>query len=487
MFEPETKSKVLFGSPKRSVAAKNKAGLALASTAISLSSIANPPSAPRPNILFIASDDMKPLIGAYGDRFANTPNLDRLAARGTAFVNAHCQWAVCGPSRASLMTGLMPETTGVLGFKQMRAKIPDMVTLPQHFRANGYETAATGKLNDPRCVEGGRSADDPLSWSIPYRAGSSNPWKANGNPPAAATDIPDAEHEDGQICDEGLKLLDQLAKGGKPFFLGVGFKKPHLPFVAPEKYWNLYDRAAVPLAVWQKIPANGLECTWNNAKETRGYDGIPQDGPFPEKLQRELIHGYYACVSMVDAQVGRLLEKIDELGLTENTIVVFWGDHGFHLGDHGEWGKHTNMEQATKVPFIISAPGFPTIGKPIHPAGFIDIYPTLCELAGLDTPDDLHGRSLVPMLTDPDASVRDGIISIFRRDGMGYAYRTDRYRYIEWIKGAAVDARELYDYETDPNETVNLAADEKYEPLMKELAAQMRKDAIGCNTLLNVK
>jgi arylsulfatase A-like enzyme len=441
----------------------------------------------RPNILFIASDDMKPLIGSYGDSFAQTPNLDRLAARGTAFLNAHCQWAVCGPSRASLMTSLMPETTGVMGFKQMRKKIPDLVTLPQHFRDNGYETAATGKLNDPRCVEGGRQNDDPLSWSIPYSAGISNPWKPAGKPPVAAPEIDMSQHEDGQICNSGLELLEKLAKGDKPFFLGVGFKKPHLPFIAPKKYWDLYNRADVPLAVYQKLPVNGLERTWNGGKEARGYDGVPQKGLFPEDLQRELIHGYYACVSMVDDQVGRLLDRLDELGLTDNTIVVFWGDHGFHLGDHGDWGKHTNVEQGTRVPLIIVDPRLPKVGKASHPAGFIDLYPTLCELAGLDTPDELQGRSLVPMLNDPDARVRNGVVSLFRRNGMGYAYRTDRYRYIEWIAGGSVDARELYDYETDPNETVNLAADEDYEDLMKKLAAQMREDAVGCDTLLKTK
>ncbi|MBI9020632.1 MAG: sulfatase [Verrucomicrobia bacterium] len=455
--------------------------------AISLLGLQAAAESERPNILFIASDDMKPLIGAYGDTFAQTPHLDRLAARGTAFVNAHCQWAVCGPSRASLMTSLMPETTGVTGFKPMRAKIPDVVTLPQYFRDNGYATAATGKLNDPRCVEGGRATDDPLSWSIPYQAGMSNPWKPAGNPPFAAPDIKDNQHEDGQICDTGLDLLEKLAKGDEPFFLGVGFKKPHLPFIAPKKQWDLYDRAQVPLAVWQKLPVNGLERTWNKAKEARGYDGVPEEGLFPEELQREMIHGYYACVSMVDAQVGRLLEKLDELGLTDNTIIVFWGDHGFHLGDHGDWGKHTNVEQGTRVPFIVVDPRNPASVKNAHPAGFIDLYPTLCELAGLDIPDQVQGRSLVPMLGDPDARVRNGIISLFRRDGMGYAYRTDRYRYIEWIKGAAVDARELYDYETDPDETENLAGKREYKDLIETLAEQMREDAVGCDILLKTK
>ena len=460
-------------------------------TILLLALAATASAAKRPNILFIASDDMKPLIGAYGDTFAQTPNLDRLAERGTVFLNAHCQWAVCGPTRASIMSGLMPETTGVMGFKQMRAIVPDLVTLPQYFRDNGYETAATGKLNDPRCVEGGRKKDDPLSWSIPYRPGISygSLYKPADKSPVDAPDIDMARHEDGQICETGLELLNQLAKGDKPFFLGVGFKKPHLPFVAPKRFWDLYNRADVPLAAWQKLPVNGDPRAWDHAKEARGYDGVPKSGPFSEELQRELIHGYYACVSMIDEQVGRLLDKLDELGIADNTIIVFWGDHGFHLGDHGEWGKHTNMEQATRVPFIISDPRISNTGTSPHPAGFIDIYPTLCELAGLDIPDAPQGRSLVPVLNNSDARIRNGIISIFRRGAMGYAYRTDRYRYIEWIKGGAVDARELYDYETDPNETRNLAADERVKPLMKELATQMRKEpeAAGCNILLKTR
>jgi len=442
----------------------------------------------RPNILFIAADDMKPLLGCYDDSYAQTPNIDRLADSGTVFLNAHCQWAVCGPSRASLTTSLMPETTGVTGFKQMRAKLPDLITLPQHFRDNGYETAATGKINDYRCVAGGRTEDDIRSWSIPYDFAANGAYRSATKVATDNPDIPDDQHGDGKICNRGLKLMKQMAKGDKPFFLGVGFQKPHIPFIALKKYWDLYDRDDIQLAEWQKMPINGLAHTWNGGKEVRGYVDVPNKGSIDEDKQKELIHGYYACVSMVDAQVGRLLGQLEELGLADNTIIVFWGDHGYHLGDHGEWGKHTNMEQATRVPLIITAPGQPASGRPVHPAGFIDIYPTLCELARLDIPKQVQGRSLIPVLKDPDARVRNGIISMFRRSGrMGYAYRTDRYRYIEWIKQGSLDSRELYDYETDPNETRNLAADEKYKPLMKKLAAQLREDGIGCDILLKTK
>jgi arylsulfatase A-like enzyme len=410
---------------------------------------------------------------------------DRLASQGTTFLNNHCQWAVCGPSRASLMSGLMPETTGVMGFKQMRAVVPDLVTLPQYFRANGYETAATGKIHDNRCVEGGRADDDPLSWSVPYTWGVAKGYHAKGKRSCEASVNDEKEHDDRQICETGLGLMNQLAQNDKPFFLGVGFKKPHLPFVAPAGYWDLYERADVALADYQQRPKSGEPYAWNDGKEMRGHSDIPDKGSIPEEKQRELIHGYYACVSFIDSLVGRLLDNLKKLDLDQNTIVVLWGDHGFHLGDHAEWGKHTNMENATRSPLIITAPGLPKAGKTENPSGFIDLYPTLCELAGFPIPKAVQGRSLVPMLEDPSAKVRNGSISLFRRKAMGYAYRTERYRYIEWVRGSEVIARELYDYEKDPLETVNLAADERSKPLMKQLADQLRAEGTGCKMLKN--
>jgi iduronate 2-sulfatase len=440
--------------------------------------------AQRPNVLFIAIDDCKPVLGCYGDRFVKSPRIDQLASHGTTFLNNHCQWAVCGPTRASLMSGLMPESTGVMGFKQMRAKLPDLVTLPQYFKNHGYETTGTGKLNDYRCVEGGHESDDPLSWSVSYSSGSKNPYHTKGKISCEASTNDEREHGDRQICDTGIERMNQLAKSAKPFFLGVGFKKPHLPFVAPSNYWNLYDRADIQLAEFQQKPKNGEPNAWHDSSEMRQYSDIPNKGKIPKAKQRELIHGYYACVSFVDSLVGRLLDNLEQLGLTENTIVVLWGDHGFHLGDHGQWGKHTNMEQATRSPLIIVNPAAQKKGiKTSNSSGFIDIYPTLCELAGLPIPGSIHGRSLVPMLERPDTKVRNGAISMFRRKGLRYAYRTARYRYVEWIGKNEVIARELYDYETDPLEKVNLAADERSKSLMEQLAQQLREEAVGCPLL----
>lgn len=441
----------------------------------------------KPNILFVAVDDLKPMLGCYGDSTAISPNIDRIAGQGTIFLNNHCQYAVCGPSRASLMTSLMPEVTGVIGFKQMRAVIPDVLTLPQHFKNHGYETAATGKINDPRCVEGGRKKDDEPSWSIPYCVTNpSGKYKPLTNVSCQGPAFDEESHEDRRICDKGLDLMREMAKGDKPFFLGVGFKKPHLPFIAPKKYWDLYDRKDLKIHPFQKKSKNAVKYTWHDSMELRGYVDIPAQGNIPTEKQLELIHGYYACISFIDAQVGRLLDELKKLGIADNTIIVLWGDHGWHLGDHGLWGKHTNLEQAARSPMIIASPLYGKKNSQTEsPTAFLDILPTLCELAALPVPDQVQGKSLKPILNDPASEVRKGAITLFRRGGaIGYAYRNKRYRYIEWVGKTGTVARELYDYDTDPMETVNLAEDKHFKSLVAELASSLRKEAVGC-ILLN--
>ena len=480
------------------------------------------------NVLFIAIDDINPVLGCYGDATAKSPRMDELAASGTLFMNAHCQFAVCGPSRASIMTSLMPEETGVLAFEKMRSnkreQLSDLVTLPQHFKNQGYETAATGKINDFRCVgtvkpdgtvqNNGASVDDPPSWSIPYaKTGGIQPTRAIREKTgkkvklaAESVDKPDEVFTDGRICDKGLELLKRLAKGDKPFFLGVGFKKPHLPFLAPKAYWDLYDRDEFTIHPFQTEMEGVTPYTFNKVHELRGTYYLETDRHgkalaltddiLPEEQQKTLLHGYYACVSFVDTLVGRLLDELEEQGLSDNTIVVLWGDHGFHLGDHNEWGKHTDLEQATRVPLMIRAPGLPVGATTQSPTSLIDLYPTLCELAGLPIPEQplstteptgrpLVGKSLLPILKDPAASVKGGAITHWGYGVYGYAYRTERYRYIEWINnGGTVLARELYDYETDPMETVNLATSAEYKSLMKELSEAMRgEDGAGCDRL----
>ncbi len=497
---------------------------------------------PPPNVLLITVDDLKPTLGCFGDALAVTPNIDRLAADGTTFTRAYCAWPVCGPARVSLMTSLMPEETSVLGFTPMRAVLPDLITLPQHFKNNGYETVATGKVNDHRTVGdivapdaatlNGIEKDDILSWSLPfiYGGGKTGPTQITDRdgrrwPLAAETkDVDEWKFTDPIRCELMLTHLTMLAAqyrdSGKPFFAAVGFARPHLPFLAPPAYWDLYNRSDFALAAFQEHPTNDTGWAWDNVHELQNYYALNTDSegyavPFPwngfgeplppplsEENQRELIHGYYACVSLVDAQVGRLLDKLEAEGIAENTIVVLLGDHGFHLGDHNKWGKHTPLEDAARAPLIIRAPGIAQTGTvSVSQVSLIDIYPTLCELAGLDQPVHpvpeairshyngaatlpLRGASLVPVLNDPTTEIRDGAVTCYRKSPLGYSYRTDRYRYIEWVQeDGSIHARELFDYQTDPNETINISVGNDL--LMFKLAEQMRNpsESPGCMRL----
>jgi len=484
-----------------------------------------------PNVLFIAVDDLKPMLGCYGDEMIKTPNIDRLAAQGTVFLNAHCQQAVCGPTRASLLTGLRPDTTKVWDLKtRIRDILPDVVTLPQYFKQNGYTSVGTGKIFDPRSVDD-QTVDDPASWSRPYSTFAQNPdeefgcvnpefvakvraLKAKGikaqnkqkkalggTPPVEIDqDVPDSTYADGRIADTGIALLNELAPKDAPFFVAVGFKKPHLPFVAPKKYADLYERSQFQLAELKKRPIGAPDFHWQPGWEIRNgaYSDIPllNDGnPIPDEMQITLIHGYHACVSYTDAQIGRLLDALEASGEADNTIVIFWGDHGWHLGDHGMWCKHTNYEQSTRVPLIIADLRSPRAQKTKSTVEFVDIYPTLCELAGLPVPEVLQGVSLVPVLADPAATIKEVAVSQFPRlagghgEIMGYAYRDSRYRYIEWIDGdfragetgGEVFAREFYDYKADPLERRNLIDNPEYATEVKRL------QSIAANTKLKNK
>ena len=478
-------------------------------------------AAEKPNVLFIAVDDLKPILGCYGDSSIKTPNIDRLAEQGTTFLNAHCQQAVCGPSRASLLTGLRPDTTQVYDLKtRIRDIIPDVVTLPQQFKENGYESVGMGKIFDPRSVDG-RVKEDPASWSGPYnltaenknsQMGFLNPefvgrakkakrenkgdWdamkKALGGTPAVEIDqdVPDNAYNDGVLAEMAVSHLAELAKADKPFFLAVGFQKPHLPFVAPKKYADMYSEEDIKLASFQKMPEGAPEIAFQDSWELKNgsygnYAGTK--GLLPEEEQRNLIHGYMACTSYIDAQVGKLLDALESNGLAENTIIVFWGDHGWHLGDHGMWCKHTNYEQATRVPLIIAqkAKGGKAT-KSNSPVEFIDIFPTLCDLADIPKPDALEGTSLVPILADPSASVKDVAISQYPRGGgksemMGYTFRDERYRYTRWAPSKDVNdlqSEELYDYKTDPLEKKSLIDSPEYAEtlkLMRKRAADFLK------------
>lgn len=464
------------------------------------------------NVLFIAVDDLRPEAGCYGNRTIQTPNLDRLAARGTVFHRAYCQQAVCSPSRTSLLTGRRPDTTKVYDLEtHFRLHLPDVVTLPEHFKRNGYHTQALSKI-----FHGG--LDDPRSWTVPHwgpklpsygkpetlaalreemeqarrkqgrmvdvlerdpKTGMAlkvtRPKFSVRGPAWEDPDVSDNALPDGQTTDEALKVLKQLKD--KTFFLAVGYIKPHLPFVAPKKYFDLYRRNDLKLASNPFPPKDVPQIAMMDWGELRQYKDIPRKGPLSDEMALDLIHAYYAATSYTDAQIGRLLDGLDHLGLRENTVVVVWGDHGWQLGEHGLWCKHTNFEIAARAPLIISVPGQKHAGAKTEAlAEFVDIYPTLCEACGLTMPDGLEGTSLVPVIENPQRSWKPAAFSQYPRGNvMGYSIRTDRYRYTEWLprKGGNPVGVELYDHETDPQENVNLAGRPEHKDLVTQLSKQL--------------
>ncbi len=507
-------------------------------------------TAERPNILFIAVDDLRPELGCYGQDYVHSPNIDRLAAQGVVFRRAYCQQAICGPSRASLMNGMRPDSLGVLqNYQYFRETSPDVITLPQHFRMHGYETLYIGK------VFHGQFVDEEHSWSRkPKRAPQSpdlpvrgyqlpSSWKiiaentekmvAKYGPQIKRTglvskpvtedaDIPDAGYPDGYNAECAVLTLRELAQSDRPFFFGVGFHKPHLPFVAPKRYWDLYDPDKLPLAAIQEKPQNAPSLGLHASFELRTREGVPKYGPIDEPLARHLKHGYLACVSYVDAQIGKLLDELDRLGLRENTIIVLWGDHGWHLGDYGIWGKATNYEVATRVPLIVSPPGGRDGAVSDSLVELEDIYPTLCEMAGLPLPDQLDGQSFAACVDNPQSPARRWALSQFPCPALrewaacplspemretwfgplirdiehqlaaesprfsrelyetyvtGYALRTDRYRLVLWVDvrdrfGPPI-AVELYDHAVDPMESVNVSGKPEYKDVVSKLTNEL--------------
>lgn len=460
----------------------------------------------RPNVLFIAVDDLRPELGCYGEPAVHSPNIDALAKSGVVFERAYCQLAVCNPSRVSIMTGLRPDSTKVWDLvTRFRDTIPDAVTLPQQFMKHGYHAVSYGKIfHNPW--------PDNDSWSEPHRwPEKSSLWstaarkrhakyrdkmRADGRSEAKVArmraeateivDTPDHEHVDGAIAEQALSALQRLAKQDKPFFLAAGFVRPHLPFVVPRKYWELYDRDDIPLAVNSFLPKDAPAFATNTMYELRDYfdfDGTPSptEGSLTEAQQRRLKHGYYASVSFIDSLVGRVLTELETLGMADNTVVVLWGDHGWKLGEHNSWCKQTNYEIDARVPLIIRAPGANANGQKSDAlVELVDVYPTLCELAGLPVADHLEGRSVVPLLSKPDQSWKPAAFSQFRRqDGnaplMGYSMRTDRHRYIEWQdrRTRKVVATELYDHSVDPQENTNVAKAAENRQLLDELSRQL--------------
>jgi iduronate 2-sulfatase len=449
----------------------------------------------KPNVLLICVDDLKPLLGCYGDKQIKSPNMDRLAARGLLFESAYCNQAVCAPSRNALLTGARPTTLGIYNLgTNFRRAVPDAITLPQYFKQHGYRAEGLGKIFHV----GHGNHEDPESWSVPHYTANSIAYASTDSgtnrtltreealfanetdvaklPRGAASecaDVSDDAYPDGKLAAETIRRL-QSAKThtNNPFFMAVGFVKPHLPFCAPKKYWDMYDRAAFTVPALRTPPEGAPKFAPSGWGELRQYSDIPATGPLTDDQARTMIHGYHAATSYVDAQIGRVLDELERLGLATNTIVVLWGDHGWHLGDHGFWCKHTNYEEATRIPLLIVAPGVTKPGTRARTlVESVDLYPTLCELAGLpkpNLPQTLDGRSLVPFLKKPSRENKAAVFHAYPRHRrgeaiIGRAVRTERYRLVEWKKpGAASDTAdlELYDYQADPLETKNLASEQ---------------------------
>lgn len=456
-------------------------------------------ASPRYNVLFLVADDMRPELGCYGHPLVQSPHLDRLAAQGLRFNRAYCQEALCNPSRASLLTGLRPETLGVYDLiTHFRDQKPEVVTLPQLFKQNGYRSLSVGKIFH---VTNGNH-DDPESWSEPPWHGPRASARPATNPsPAAAKpkskkkkaitpdrsntmpfDNPDCDDDDlidGQIATQAIAVLNRIKD--QPFFLGVGFHKPHLPFVAPRKYWELYDSQQLQLASNPFLPKDAPALASNNASELRRYKSIPATGAIPDATARQLLQGYYACISYTDAQIGRVLRELDRLGLRDNTIVIFFGDHGYHLGDHGTWNKRTNWETATRAPLLISVPNQSNRGAVSEAlVEFTDLYPTLADLCGLKPPADLEGLSFRPLLENPHADWKQAAFSIYPKKDpelgpvVGRAMRTPQYRLVEWAASESdFKTYELYDELADPEENVNLANAPEYRERRNQLVQQL--------------
>lgn len=508
------------------------------------------------HVLFIGIDDLRPELGCYGSDIARTPNLDALAAEALLFNRAYCQQAICRPSRVSLLSGARPDTTGVthnyVGFRELQ---PDMVTLPQHFIAQGYETAYCGKIFHQG------DTDEAHSWSrLPARSqvGVNRPKLPGGyalpenqaireemmagmlakygdaarrglgsGPAFESADVPDHVYADGYNTLLAIATMKEIvAEGKQPFFMALGYKKPHLNWVAPRRYWDLYNPKNIPLSTQVAGPENGAAMGLHASFELRTRHGIPKTGPIDPPLATTLKHAYLACVSYVDAQIGRVLAALDELGVREQTIIVVWSDHGWHLGDMGIWGKATNYEIATRVPLMIWTPGMPPASrgqKTDALVELIDLYPTLCDLVGIEQPAHLEGQSMVPLLADPHRAWKTAAFSqypnpalrewaanplspgmretffgpliqeveariieqqkaawdrdLFEQRLMGYAMRTDRYRLVVWKDVTRPNAQpvfvELYDHHVDPQETRNMANQEpeRVQRLMEQFNA----------------
>lgn len=459
----------------------------------------DPCLADKPNILFIAIDDLRPELNSYGATHIQSPNIDRLAVQGIQFNNAHVQQSICMASRASLLTGIRPEYHEIYSGGSVADLVPAALTINKHFEGNGYQIAAYGKIyhyeSDHIAQFGGRWSDgsakllkngkyatqDSLDKLELNRHDPVRPHHDRG-PAFESADVEDDAYYDGYNTERAIDSLRQFKASQKPFFLAVGFHKPHLPFNAPKKYWDLYPSESIKPAEIREAPRFSTQYTLRDPGELRNYYGMPKHNGESVDAETELVlrRAYFACVSYVDALVGKLLDELDALGLAETTAVILWGDHGYKLGDYGNWNKWSNLTIDTRVPLIIRAPGLEGGLQSDALVELIDIYPTLSELAGLEIPEHVQGTSFVPLLRKPDLKWKRMIFTLwphhrdtFKRTVTGFSVKTEKYNYVEWTRLATneVLAAELYDHANDSLETVNVVDLPGYE----EAVLEMRK------------
>lgn len=449
----------------------------------------------KKNVLFIFVDDLRPTLGCYGDSVAITPNIDKLAAMGMLFNRSYCQEAVCNPSRSSMLTGLRPDQDGVTDLAtHFRERVPLVTTLPQLFKKNGYVSVDVGKV-----FHDAKFAQDSVSWSFPaiynYEPKKDQyflPQHGKGGKGAASefVDVPDDYYIDGKISDASISWLQRFKHSKQPFFLAVGFRKPHLPFCAPQKYWNLYSDREFTSQVRDRRPAGAPDIAFHQWQELRGYTDIPDSGSLTLDKEAELRHAYYACVSFVDTQVGKVVGELKNLGLLDNTVIVLWGDNGFHLGEQDLWCKSTNFELDDRVPLIVVAPGVSKKNvKTDAVVEAVDIYPTIVDLCGIKPADSLTGLSLRHLLKNPQMDwnkvafsqfVRpyNALFSKFSRNAkqMGYSVRTRAWRYTAWydLSNDSVDYEELYHLVGNAIESVNVAGESRYDSVRSELSGLIR-------------
>jgi arylsulfatase A-like enzyme len=432
---------------------------------------------PPKNVLFVMVDDLRPELSLYGQNQIISPNIDALGASGVTFNRAYCNVPVCGASRASLLTGVRPTANRFLTYhSRIKEDMPDVVNIVQYFKDRGYSTVSNNKITHIK--------NDIDAWDEEWypKAKTWRNYLSEENLTLEAAnkaghayeniDVPDAAYIDGQTALKSIEDLKKFKEDGAPFFLAVGFVKPHLPFNAPKKYWDLYDPNAITLPEHATFPESAPQNAKHNWGELRSYIDIPKTGPLTEAMAKKLIHGYYASVSYVDAQIGVLINSLTELGLRENTVIVLVGDHGWSLSDHGLWAKHSNFEVALQVPLIISDSRLPNAARTNSIAELVDLYPTLCELTAGESPTHLQGSSLVSALKSPATIFKNSALARWKK---GETLIVDQLFYTEWKRKNKVVSKMLYNHETDPDETINLANDPAYLSIVKALSQQLEQ------------